>query len=214
LPARADPRPPTGSCRPARSRAHQRGPLASPPGEGSRMRQSVAERASCFSVPTAERAPGRNLPWHCWGEYPPRHEHTTTISGRPADDPRQHARQRRAVARLAVPPPGDPERRPVARSRASAIVRPTHGLHPLRNHRCPAELARATGAAERRWHCGMAVSAERHRALRLLVGSPLGVTEAIMLAHGFTNAMLNAAMAAKQVATAPARHAGALLVAV
>jgi hypothetical protein len=38
----------------------------------------------------------------------------------------------------------------------------------------------------------MAVSAERHRALRLLAGSPLGVTEAIMLAHGFTNAMLDA----------------------
>jgi hypothetical protein len=38
----------------------------------------------------------------------------------------------------------------------------------------------------------MAVSAERHRALRLLVGSPLGVTEAIMLAHGFTYTMLDA----------------------
>jgi hypothetical protein len=31
--------------------------------------------------------------------YPPRHEHTTTISGRASNDPRQHARQRRAVAR-------------------------------------------------------------------------------------------------------------------
>jgi hypothetical protein len=43
-----------------------------------------------------------------------RHEHTTTISGRAADDPRQHACPRRAVARravLAVPPPDDPERR-------------------------------------------------------------------------------------------------------
>jgi hypothetical protein len=29
----------------------------------------------------------------------PRHEHTTTISGRAADDTGQHARQRRAVAR-------------------------------------------------------------------------------------------------------------------
>jgi hypothetical protein len=28
-------------------------------------------------------------------------------------------------------------------------------------------------------------------ALRLLAGSPLGATEAIMLAHGFTNAMLD-----------------------
>jgi hypothetical protein len=82
-----------------------------------------------------------------------RHEHTTTISGRAANDPRQHARQRRAVARrvlLAVPPPGDPERRSVARSRISAIVWPTHGVHPVRNHRCrcPAELAGATGAGE------------------------------------------------------------------
>ena len=36
----------------------------------------------------------RKRPW-----YPPRHEHTTTIPGRRPDDPRQHARQRRAVAR-------------------------------------------------------------------------------------------------------------------
>ena len=34
------------------------------------------------------------------------------------------------------------------------------------------------------------MSTERHRALRLLAGSPLGVTEAIMLAHGFTIEML------------------------
>jgi hypothetical protein len=69
-----------------------------------------------------------------------------------ADDPRQHARQRRTVARsvvLAVPPPGDPERGQLARRRASAIVRPAHGLHPVRHHRCgcAAELARATGPA-------------------------------------------------------------------
>jgi hypothetical protein len=79
---------------------------------------------------------GRNLPCHCWGEYPPRHDHTTTISGRATNDPRQHACQRRAVARrvlLAVPPPGDLERRSVARSRASADIRPAHGVHPLRN---------------------------------------------------------------------------------
>jgi hypothetical protein len=38
----------------------------------------------------------------------------------------------------------------------------------------------------------MAVSGEQGRALRLLAGSPLGATEAIMLAHGFTNAMLDA----------------------
>jgi hypothetical protein len=67
-------------------------------------------------------------------------------------------------------------------------------VHPLRNHRCrrPAELAGATAAAERRWHCAMAISRDRHRALRLLAGSPLGVTEAIMLAHGFTMEMLDA----------------------
>jgi hypothetical protein len=107
---------------------------------------------------------------------------------------------RRSLGRIArrvvltVPPPGDLERRSLARSRAGADIRPAHGLHPLRNHRCrrPAELAGPTGAAERRWHRAMAMSAERHRALRLLAGSPLGFTEAIMLAHGFTNAMLDA----------------------
>jgi hypothetical protein len=36
----------------------------------------------------------------------------------------------------------------------------------------------------------MAMSAGRHRALCLLAGSPLGVTETIMLAHGFTVEML------------------------
>jgi hypothetical protein len=51
---------------------------------------------------------------------------------------------------LAVPPPGDPERGPLARSRAGAIVRAAHGLHPVGNHRCrcAAELAGATGARE------------------------------------------------------------------
>jgi hypothetical protein len=38
----------------------------------------------------------------------------------------------------------------------------------------------------------MAVSDEQRRPLSLLAGSPLGATEAIMLAHGFTNAMLDA----------------------
>jgi hypothetical protein len=36
----------------------------------------------------------------------------------------------------------------------------------------------------------MAVSRDQRRALRLLAGSPLGVTEAIMLAHGFTTDLL------------------------
>jgi hypothetical protein len=81
----------------------------------------------------------------------------------------------------------------VARSRAGTIVRPVHDLHPLRNHRCrrPAELAGATGGAEWRWHCAVAMNRDQRRALRLLAGSPLGVTEAIMLAHGFTNATLD-----------------------
>jgi hypothetical protein len=35
-------------------------------------------------------------------------------------------------------------------------------------------------------------AADRHRALRLLAAAPNGATEAIMLAHGFTNAMLDA----------------------
>jgi hypothetical protein len=35
------------------------------------------------------------------------------------------------------------------------------------------------------------MSTERRRALRLLAGSPLGCTEAIMLAHGFTYTMLD-----------------------
>jgi hypothetical protein len=57
----------------------------------------------------------------------------------------------------------------MARSRASADIRPAHGVHPVRHHRCrrPAELARATGAAERRWHRAMAMRAERHRAMAL-----------------------------------------------
>jgi hypothetical protein len=50
-------------------------------------------------------------------------------------------------------------------------------------HERPARLSGAGTA--------LAMSTERHRALRLLAGSPLGATEAIMLAHGFTNAMLD-----------------------
>ena len=34
------------------------------------------------------------------------------------------------------------------------------------------------------------MSAERHRALRLLAAAPNGATEAIMLAHGFTDEIL------------------------
>jgi hypothetical protein len=39
--------------------------------------------------------------------------------------------------------------------------------------------------AERHCYRATAMSRDRRRALRLLAGSPLGVTEAIMLAHGF-----------------------------
>jgi hypothetical protein len=54
----------------------------------------------------------------------------------------------------------------------------------------------------------MAVSGEQRRALRLLAGSPLGATEAIMLAHGFTNAMLDA-LVRDGLATAERRAMGA-----
>jgi hypothetical protein len=49
--------------------------------------------------------------------------------------------------------------------------------HPPRNHRCrrPAELARATGAADRR---AMAMSRDQRRALLLLAAAPNGATEA------------------------------------
>jgi hypothetical protein len=36
----------------------------------------------------------------------------------------------------------------------------------------------------------MAMSRDQRQALRLLAGSPLGATEAIMLAHGFTTEIL------------------------
>jgi hypothetical protein len=36
------------------------------------------------------------------------------------------------------------------------------------------------------------ISAEQHRALRLLAGGPLGCTEAILLAHGFKTELLAA----------------------
>ena len=50
-----------------------------------------------------------------------------------------------------LPLPCDHERGPVARSCASAIVRPTHGVHPMRNRRCrrPAELARSSRRGRR-----------------------------------------------------------------
>jgi hypothetical protein len=71
--------------------AHQRGRQGP-------WRDSGSPQRSPASFPTAQ--PTR---------YPLRHEHTTTIPSRRADDPRQHASQRRAVARgvvLTVPPSG------------------------------------------------------------------------------------------------------------
>src|SRR6202795_1531216 len=77
------------------------------------------------------------------------------------------------------------------------MVRPAHGVYAVRNHRCrrPTELA-GTATAREPDRGAMAVSpqrgfaAEQHRALRLLAGAPLGATEAMMLAHGFTDDML------------------------
>jgi len=50
---------------------------------------------------------------------------------------------------------------------------PRNGVHALRNHRCrrPAELAGATGAAERRWHRAMAMSRDQRRALVYITSS-------------------------------------------
>jgi hypothetical protein len=104
----------------------------------------------------------------------PRHEHTTTIPARPANDPRQHARQRRALARcvlLAVPPPGDLERGPLARPRAGAIVRPAHGVHPVRDARL--NWRERPAGLKWRWHCAVAMNRDRRRALRLLAGDGL-----------------------------------------
>jgi hypothetical protein len=50
----------------------------------------------------------------------------------------------------------------------------------------------------------MAVRGEQRRTLRLLAGSPLGATEAMMMAHGFTNATLDA-LVRNGVATAEQR---------
>jgi hypothetical protein len=50
----------------------------------------------------------------------------------------------------------------------------------------------------------MAVSGDQRRALRLLTGSPRGATEAMMLAHGFTSAMLDA-LVRDELATAERR---------
>ena len=45
-------------------------------------------------------------------------------------------------------------------------------------------------------------AADRHRALRLLAAAPNGATEAIMLAHGFTNVMMLDALVRDGLATA------------
>ena len=52
-------------------------------------------------------------------------------------------------------------------------IRPAHGVHAVRHHRCrrPAELARATGGVERRWCRAMAMSAERHGNIAVVIGA-------------------------------------------
>jgi hypothetical protein len=90
----------------------------------------------------------------------------------PADDTRQHAPPWRSFAGRVLPsvsPRDDHQRRSVARSNVRARVRAAHGLHEVWGRWCrrPPELAGATGAAERRWHCAMAMSAERHRVLEI-----------------------------------------------
>jgi hypothetical protein len=127
-----------------------------PSGRGWQLAPVGVEPASSSPVPTADRP----SPWSGTVSRSSAHRpelavallarissrHEPTIASRTADDTRQHARQRRAVAQrvlLAVPSPGGPQRGHLARSLASAIVRPAHGLHPVRHHRCrrPAELA-------------------------------------------------------------------------
>jgi hypothetical protein len=71
------------------------------------------------------------------------------------------------------------------------VVLAADGVHEMRDRwrRCPAELARAAGTREpdRR---AMAITPDQRRALQMLAGSPHGCTEAIMLAHGFTDQIL------------------------
>jgi hypothetical protein len=138
--------------------------FGSPAGPLRAMAQgSVCLRGTSFAVRLAAPEPG-SFPTPAVA-VSCRHEHTTTIPSRRPNDPRQHARQRRAVARcvlLAVPPPGDLERRPVARPRAGADIRAAHGLHPVRHRRCrrPAELA-GTATAGEPDRGAMAVSGEQ-----------------------------------------------------
>jgi hypothetical protein len=63
------------------------------------------------------------------GERGGDHDETTSISSWRPNDPRQYARERRPLARrllLAMPPPGDPKRRSLARRRAGFDLR-AHG---------------------------------------------------------------------------------------
>src|ERR1700730_291399 len=81
------------------------------------------------------------------------HGQATTIPAWAADEPRQYARARRAVARgvvLRVPPRGAARRRLLRSRRDGAELRAAHGVHLLRDHRRPraAKLARASRATE------------------------------------------------------------------
>ena len=75
----------------------------------------------------------------------------------PADTCRQHAPERRSLARgvlQSLAPRGRAQRRGLAGSRPNPGVRPAHGVHQLRHHRRrrPAELARAGAAAKPHRH--------------------------------------------------------------
>jgi hypothetical protein len=98
-----------------------------------------------------------------------------------------------------MPPPGDPERRPVARSRGGADVRSAHGVHAMRHdrRRRAAELAGAAAAREPD-RCAMAVKTrkvwqdtEEKRALQLLAVTPHGCTQKTLRAHGFRDGLLS-----------------------
>jgi hypothetical protein len=99
---------------------------------------------------------------------------------------------------LAVPPPGDHQRSSMAGRRAGADVRAADGVYEVRDHRRrrPAELGGEAGAREpdRRTMAMIprkrGIGPDQRRVLQLLARSTNGHTEAMLLAHGFTTAML------------------------
>ena len=71
----------------------------------------------------------------------------------------------------------------------------------------PGRTGGSNRRGERHWYRATAMSRDQRRALRLLAGSPLGCTEAIMLAHGFTTDLLGV-HAGLATATPQTVHAG------